>query len=103
VQREAKLGRRVLCLSAIHPSLDSYLCNRFVLSLQAKYDGPSSVWLGVSLDHLPVSDVVSQVKGATGKPWRIVVIDQIEQIDNPKVWWAPIVKLPGLEFVPVSG
>jgi len=103
VQREAKLGRRVLCMSIEHPSLDSYLCNRFISSLQGKEDGPGQVWLAVSLEHLPVTDVVSQIENAKDKPWRIVVIDQIGQIHNPTAWWAPITKLPGLEFVPVSG
>ena len=103
VQREAKLGRRVLCMSIEHPSLDSYVCNRFISSLQGKEDGPGQVWLAVSLEHLPVSDAVSQVEGAKDKPWRIVVIDQIGQIHNPNAWWTPITKLPGLEFVPISG
>jgi hypothetical protein len=103
VQREAKLGRRVLCMSIEHPSLDSYLCNRFISSLQGKEDGPGQVWLAVSLEHLPISAVVPTIEGAKDKPWRIVVIDQIGQIHNPTAWWAPITKLPGLEFVPVSG
>lgn len=103
VQREAKLGRRVLCLSIDHPSMDSYLCNRFTSSLQGKEDGPGQVWLAVSIGHLSVSDAVSQAEGAKDEPWRIVVINGIDQIHNPKVWWGPITKLPGLEFVPVSG
>jgi hypothetical protein len=103
VQREAKLGKRVLCMSIERPSIDSYLCNRFASSLQGMEDGPGQVWLGVSLEHLPVSDVAPQLENAKDKPWRIVILDQIDQIHNPSAWWAPITKLPGLEFVPVSG
>jgi hypothetical protein len=102
-QREATLGRRVLCLSLKYPSIDSYLCNRFATSLQGKDDGVGGTWGQVSLGRLPVSYAVGQATGAKDLPWRIVVLDGIDQLHNPKAWWDPLVKLPGLEFVPISG
>jgi hypothetical protein len=106
VEREVKLGQRVLCLPANNPNqnpndLDPYNCSRFASSLQGKDDGPALTWRFVALTRLPVSDAVSAVENAKDKPWRIVVIGSMAQLRDPNAWWAPIVKLPGLEFVPV--
>ena len=103
VQREVASGDRVLCLSSDLPSMDAYLCDRYVSSLQGKDDGPALTWRFVALARTPVSDAVSEAKKAKDKPWRIVVIGQAAQLRDRKAWWAPIVKVPGLIFVPVSG
>ncbi|MGA9762577.1 MAG: hypothetical protein WBQ14_09150 [Gaiellaceae bacterium] len=108
VQHETKLGGRVLCLSSDYPSIESYLCNRYTISLQVKDDSVSGVWQQVALGRMPASSAVSQVeavkdKPSNDKPWHIVVIGQMDQIKNPKAWWAPIVELPGLKFVQASG
>ena len=103
VQREVKLGGRVLCLSTEYPSKNSYLCNRFVSSAQGLDDSTAATWRGVSLGLQPISDSVSEVGNAKDKPWRIVVIGQTVTLHDPQAWWAPIVTLPGLKFVPASG
>jgi hypothetical protein len=115
VVREVDLGGRVLCLqvltvaapdpNALDPltALDPYNCSRFASSAQGKDDGAASTWRNVQLGRLPVSDAVSEVEKAKDKPWRIVVIGQMAELNNPKGWWAPIVRLPGLEFVSAPG
>jgi hypothetical protein len=108
VERQVSYGARVLCLpvggAAPDPnSLDQYDCSRFASSVQGKDDKAALTWRFVTLGRLPVSDAVVAVKSAKDKPWRIVVIGPMEQLHNSKGWWAPIAKLPGLEFVPVSG
>ena len=108
VEREVSLGPRVLCLqiNAAAPdpnNLDPYDCSRFASSVQGKDDSAALTWRFVQLGRLPVSDAVSAVKNAKDKPWLIVVIGPMDQLHNPKTWWAPIAKLPGLEFVPASG
>jgi hypothetical protein len=108
VEREVAHGNRVLCLpvGALAPdpnALDVWDCSRFASSVQSKDDSVANIWRSVALGRLPVSDAVSAVRNAKDKPWLIVVIGPIDQLHNPKAWWAPIVKLPGLKFVPVSG
>jgi hypothetical protein len=108
VEREVSLGPRVLCLqvdqAAPDPNdLDPYDCSRFASSVQGKDDGVALTWRFVQLARIPVSEAVSEVKNAKDKPWIIVVIGPMEQLHNPKAWWAPIAKLPGLKFVPASG
>jgi hypothetical protein len=108
VEREVSLGRRVLCLQVYQAApdpndLDPYDCSRFASSAQGKDDSAALTWRFVQLGRQPVSDAVSEVENAKDKPWLIVVIGPMEQLHNPKAWWAPIVKLPGLKFVPVSG
>ena len=108
VEREVSHGGRVLCLpvSTLAPdpnSLDPWDCSRFASSVQGKDDGVANTWRSVTLGRLPVSDAVAAVKAATDKPWTIVVMGPIDQLHNPKGWWAPLAVLPGLRFVPVSG
>jgi hypothetical protein len=108
VEREVSHGRRVLCLpvNTVAPDpdlLDPYDCSRFASSVQGKDDSAALTWRFVTLGRRPISAAVSAVKNANDKPWLIVVIGPIDQLRNPYGWWAPIVKLPGLKFVPVSG
>jgi hypothetical protein len=108
VQREVTSGHPVFCLpvgeSAPDPNnLDPWDCTRLAASLQGIFGGPSWPWGNVILGHMPVSAAIDAVKSAKDKPWRIVVLGPIDQVHNPKGWWAPITKLPGLQFVPASG
>lgn len=107
VVRRVDLGRRVLCLQVnqVKPNpntLDSYTCSRFASSVQGKDDHAALTWRFVEIGRLPVSDAISEVKKAKDKPWLIVTIGPFDQLHNPYTWWAPIVRLPGLKFVPAS-
>ena len=108
VLREAKLGSRVLCLSEDQTApgqlpigAQDYFCTRFASSLQGKNDRTAQAWEFVSRGSFPISADVDNVTNATDKPWRIVVIGPMAKLHDRRAWWAPIVKLPGLEFVPV--
>jgi hypothetical protein len=96
---------RVLCLGLTPKrvedaaSLDAYLCDRWVSSLQGLDDTPATTWRFVQLGRQPVSDAVAEVKAAHDKPWRILVIGTRKQFESSKGWWAPLAHLPGLTFV----
>lgn len=110
VMRTVDLPERVFCLSLEQTTpgqlplgAQDYFCSRFVSAVQGRDDRSASSWRYVSRGSLPVSVAVETVKSAKDKPWRIIVIGNMRQLRDPKAWWAPIVKLPGLEFVHVPG
>ena len=107
VQREIGSGRRVLCLSTDESrgayQIDAYDCSRFVASLQGKEDHVALNWRFVLLGRRPVSDAIADIKHGKDKPWTVIVTGPMAGLHIPTAWWAPIVRLPGLKFVPQSG
>jgi len=108
VEREVDHGRRVLCLPVDEPApgiaeIATYDCSRFASSVQGKDDSVALNWRFVLLGRLPVSDAIADVTRAKDKPWIIVVTGTKAALDTPNAWWAPIVRLRGLTFVPESG
>ncbi len=106
VEREIDSGRRVLCLSTDESrglyQIAAYDCSRFIASLQGKEDEVALNWRFVLIKRRPISDAIADIKHGSDKPWTVILTGPASGLRIPTAWWAPIVRLPGLKFVPES-